>query len=457
MVQGYLAHDMHQTAVFEFFVRQQPRHRNFLLAAGVEQVLDDLAQMRISSGELEWLSRQDGLTQELLNWLRGFRFTGEVHAMPEGTVFFANEPVLRVTAPLPQAQLIEARVINRLQFQTMIASKAVRCALAAPGKQLVDYGLRRAHGLEAGLFAARASYLAGFHGTSNVQAGRQFGIPLYGTMAHAFVEAHDSESEAFEHFATANPDRVVLILDTDDTEAAAKKVVALAPKLMKRDITIRGVRIDSGDLAEHARRVRSILDEAGLMDIQVFASGNLDEFALQQLVSESAAFDGFGVGTSLATALDAPALNCAYKLQSYAGQPRRKSSEGKATRPGAKQVHRAVDRNGCMTRDTVSLESEASPGGNPLLKHLMAGGERTASEIPLALAREYVAGQIDKLPPALRSLDPTDLFPVTVSESVTRLAATLDAERAGSAGSPGNRPFDATNKQHRLKTSGEPA
>src|SRR6516225_5213012 len=316
MIQAYLDHGNTDTAVFELFVRSLPPRRGFLIAAGLQQALDFLENLRFSSADIDWLKSTGRFNTNLLDYLGDFRFSGEVHAIAEGTAFFANEPILRVTAPLPQAQLVETRLINLLHFQTLIASKAVRCVLAAPGKALVDFGFRRAHGAEAGLLAARACYLAGFSATSNVLAGRRFGIPVSGTMAHSFVEACNSEEEAFLGFARANRDNVVLLIDTYDTEAGAAKVVKLASKLASEGITIRAVRLDSGDLAEHARRVRQILDAGGLGDVQIVASGNLDEYELHRLVQQKCApIDSFGVGTRVLTSADVPYLDCVYKLQ----------------------------------------------------------------------------------------------------------------------------------------------
>jgi nicotinate phosphoribosyltransferase len=426
MVQGYLANNMQDPAVFEFFVREQPPHRNFLVAAGLDQLLEDLEQCRFSAEDLEWLSVGGHVNEDVLEWLRDFRFTGEVHAMPEGTLCFPNEPLVRVTAPLPEAQLVESWVINRLQFQTLIASKAARCVLAAPEKRLVDFGLRRAHGLEAGLLAARASYLAGFNATSNVSAGQRFGIPVSGTMAHAFVQAHDSESASFQRFAHANPDKSVFILDTYDTEAAAHRVVELAPVLKRHGIALKGVRIDSGNLRQHAQAVRNILDSAGLNSVRIVASGNLDEWALKRLTDARAPIDAFGIGTSLSTSADVPALNCAYKLQAYAGKPRRKASEGKATWPGVKQVHRLFGNDGRMARDIVGLESEAPPSEHSLLQHQMAGGKRIGTQCSLDAMQNYVRGQLEKLPEALRSIDEDAAHPVVISEALRGLAGGVD-------------------------------
>ena len=300
MAQAYLAQGMTDIAVFEFFVRKLPPQRNFFMAAGLEQVLSYLEAFQFSDADIAWLDQTGGFSPVSLNALRAMRFTGEVHAMPEGSLFFPHEPILRITAPLPQAQLVETRVMNLLNFQTMVASKACRSVLVAGNKPLIDFGLRRAHGAEAGLLAARAAYLAGLAGTSNVSAGARFGIPIYGTMAHSFVQAHLDEAKAFIHIAETQPRNVVFLIDTYDTEAAAEKVVSLAGRLKARGISIHGVRLDSGDLADHARKVRHILDRGGLTATQILASGNLDEERIQTLVTGQAPIDSFAIGTAMA-------------------------------------------------------------------------------------------------------------------------------------------------------------
>ncbi|MGZ8263808.1 MAG: nicotinate phosphoribosyltransferase, partial [Burkholderiales bacterium] len=334
MLHAYHVHRMNEEAVFELFVRRLPPGRNFLVAAGLEQALTFLEQLRFTDEEIAWV-RGSGLFGEgFAESLQNLRFTGDVHAMPEGTVFFADEPILRVTAPLPEAQLVETRLINLVQFQSMIASKAARTVLAAPDKVLVDFGLRRAHGAEAGLLAARAVYLAGFAGTATVLAAPLFGIPVFGTMAHSFIQAHDDECDAFARFAEVYPKGATLLIDTYDTEQAAHKVVALATSLAQRGIRIGGVRLDSGDLAALSRSVRAILDAGGLRAAKLFVSGNLDEERVDALFRSGAPIDGYGVGTSLVTSSDAPSLDAVYKLQEYAGKPRRKRSVSKATWPG---------------------------------------------------------------------------------------------------------------------------
>jgi nicotinate phosphoribosyltransferase len=428
MLQGYFEERMEETAVFEFFVRRMPERRNFLLAAGLEQALSFLESFRFTPADLQWLADTKRFRSDFLDYLEALRFTGDVHAMPEGTVFFPDEPILRVTAPLPQAQLMETRLINVLHFQTIVASKAARVVLAAGGKALVDFGLRRAHGAEAGLLSARASYLAGFTGTATVLAGQLYGIPISGTMAHSFVQAHADEPEAFEHFARANPDNAVFLLDTYDTEAAAEKVVQLAPRLAKEGIQIKAVRLDSGDLAEHARRVRQILDKGGLKSVRIFASGNLDEFELQKILSAGAPIDGFGVGTRMNTSADRPYLDCAYKLEEYEGQPRRKRSEGKATWPGRKQVFRAHDASGRMTFDVLTIEGDSQDGA-PLIAPVMHAGKRLLPPSPLSELRERAAAELARLPEPLRSLDPAETYTVRIAPALQRLADEVDRSR----------------------------
>ncbi len=426
MLQAYHDYGMNEIAVFEFFVRRLPENRNFLLAAGLEQVLEFLEQARFNSVELRWLEESDRFHRRFIEMLADWRFTGDVDAMPEGTVFFPDEPVLRIVAPLQQAQLIETRIINLLQLQSMVASKAARCVLAAEGRVLADFGLRRAHGAEAGLLSARASYLAGFTGTSTVAAGMHWDIPLFGTMAHSYVQAHACEMEAFEHFARSHPAGATMLIDTYDTEAAARKLARLAPQLAEEGIQLYGVRIDSGDLGEHARRVRQILDESGLAQIRIFASGNLDEHAVARLASSGAPIDGFGVGTRMNTSADYPYLDCAYKLQEYAGRPRRKRSEGKATWPGRKQVYRRYGADGRMAADTLTtLNDERAE--QALLRPVMRNGKRVAELPDLVSVRAYALEQIGLLPDRLRSLEQEQqAYPVTVSGSLLGLARIVD-------------------------------
>jgi nicotinate phosphoribosyltransferase len=426
MVQAYVEQGMVEPAVFEFFVRRLSPRRNFLLAAGLEQVLEFLEQLRFTADEIDWLASTGRFSPTCLEYLHRLRFTGDVQAMQEGTVFFPHEPILRLVAPLPLAQLVETRVMNLLNFQCLIASKAARSVLAAGGKPLIDFGLRRAHGSEAGLFAARASYVAGFAGSATVLAGRQYGIPLYGTMAHSFVQAHKDEVTAFEHFALAQPNNVVLLIDTYDTEAATRKVIALAPFLTEKGIAVKGVRLDSGDLAQHARLVRKILDDGGLREVQILGSGNLDEYRLRDLVASGAPINSFAVGTAMTTSSDAPSLDCAYKLQEYAGRPCRKRSEGKATWPGRKQVYRYGDGpDGTLAYDVVTTLDDRQPG-RPLLQEMMKGGRRVGPPLPLADIRARAQRELASLPDSLRSLDEAPPYDVRISAALRELTQGVD-------------------------------
>jgi nicotinate phosphoribosyltransferase len=425
MMQAYLDHGHTGSAVFEFFMRKLPPRRGFLVAAGLEQALDYLETLHFSPDDLDWLKRTGRFKQNLLDYLAELHFTGDVHAMPEGTAFFADEPFLRVTAPLPQAQLIETRLINLLHFQTLVASKAARMILAAPGKLMVDFGLRRAHGAEAGLLAARASYIAGFAGTATVLADKVYGIPIYGTMAHSFIQSYDDEMEAFEEFARARPQNLTLLIDSYDTEAAAHKVVALAPRLRASGISIAAVRLDSGDLIALSKSVRRILDDGALREVRIFASGGLTEDGVASVLRAGAPIDGFGMGTSLTTSSDVPSLDCVYKLQEYAGLSRRKRSTGKATWPGRKQVWRSYGADGRMLADVLSIESDQH-NGDPLLELAIERGRRIAPSPPLTTLRERAARDLARLPEPLRRLDPHASYPVQIGDRLSRLVEEVD-------------------------------
>lgn len=428
MVEAYLSTGMREEAVFEFFVRRLPRSRGFLVAAGLEQAVRFALGARCSDREIAWLRDCGRFSDRLIDYLADFRFTGDIAAMPEGTVFFANEPVLRVTAPIAEGQLLETRLVNFLQYQTLVATKAARMVLAAPRKSLVDFGLRRAHSGEAGLLAARAAYLAGFAGTATVPAAERFAVPIYGTMAHSFVQAHDSEEAAFLAFAAARPDQTVFLIDTFDTEAGARKVVTIAPCLAAKGIKVKGVRIDSGDLGQHAREVRAILDGAGLGDAAIVASGGVDEFLLQRLTDEGAPIDTYGIGTSLVTSEDAPALDCAYKLKAYAGRPKRKRSEGKAYWAGPTMAVRRHDGAGTMLGDIIGRAGETLEG-EPLLRPIVAAGSLVASLPGLDAVRDHAARQLHSLPAHLRRLRTAPAYEVAVSEALDGLTRQVDREQ----------------------------
>ncbi|WP_321345087.1 nicotinate phosphoribosyltransferase [Breoghania sp.] len=424
MLEAYRAAGMEGTAVFEFFARNMPDNRGFYMAAGLEQLVGFLQGARVDPAEIEWLRRTDDFSEQLARFLTEFRFTGHVDAVPEGTIVFADEPIVRITAPVAEAQLVETRLINFMQFQTLVATKAARMKLAAPGKGIVDFGLRRAHSGESGVLAARAAYLAGFDGTASVPAGRHFDIPLYGTMAHSFVQTFSDEVEAFRAFAVARPDQTVFLLDTYDTERAARRLVELAPTLHAQGIKLKGVRIDSGDLAQMAHKVRAILDEGGLGHLAIVTSGGLDEYGLEKLTAKGAPIDLYGVGTALVTSDDQPSLDCGYKLKAYDGSARRKLAEGKTYWPGATQVYRRLDADGLIAGDHITSADENAPG-EPLLKPVLRNGELVEPLPSLMEIRAYAANQLERLPEGLKRLTGADSYPVTVSPKLQTLAEDL--------------------------------
>jgi nicotinate phosphoribosyltransferase len=421
MLDAYRQLGLGGEAVFELYARRLPDARGFLLVAGLEQALEYLESLAVNADELAWLAGLGRFEPGFLDWLGRLRFTGEVWAAPEGTVLFADEPWLRIVAPLPEAQFVESRLINLLHLETLIASKAARCVLAAGGRALIDFGMRRAHGAEAACLAARAAAIAGFAGTATVAAGRRVGLALYGTMAHSFVQAHDTESAAFAGFARCHPDRTTLLIDTYDTLAAAREVVAL----VRAGAHVGAVRIDSGDLLEGSRAVRAILDAGGCNTVQILASGNLDELEIERLCAAGAPIDAFGVGTRLVTSADAPYRDCAYKLEEYAGRPRRKRSWGKATWPGRKQVYRSFGADGRIAADVVALEHERPPGA-PLLECVMRGGRRLAAPEPITALAARAARSLATLPEASRALAAPAPLVASISAGVRELAAAVD-------------------------------
>jgi nicotinate phosphoribosyltransferase len=429
MAQAYFELGMNGSAVFELFVRRLPGMRRFLLAAGLEQALEYVEQLRFTAEELAFLSGVGLFRSDFLDYLGGVHFTGSIHALGEGTPFFAQEPILRVTAPILEGQLLESRLINIVHFQTTIASKAARCLIAARGTQLIDFGMRRAHEADAALFAARAAYLAGFDATATVEAGRRFHIPLSGTLAHSFIEAHDDEEEALRRFVRSSAAPTTLLIDTYDSRRALQRVIALARELSASAAGpgIRAVRIDSGDLGAEARSVRATLDAHGLRDIRIVLSGNLDEQVIEGLVRSGAPVDAFGVGTALTVSADAPTLDMVYKLQEYDGKPRRKRSPGKATWPGVKQVFRERAASGEYLCDHVARYDERPPG-EPLLIEVMRNGQRVPGSPPLSAIREHCRAEMERLPPALRALGgAAKSSRVAVSDTLQGMAMSLDA------------------------------
>lgn len=400
---SYVAEGMaEREATFSLFFRTLPRGWGYALAAGLEDALAYLEGLRFSDDDLAYLEGTGLFGAAFLERLRAFRFSGSVRALPEGTAVFADEPLLEVTAPLVEAQLAETMVLNHVHLQTLIASKAARCVDAAGGRTLVDFALRRTHGGEAGLKVARASWLAGFDATSNVLAGKLYGTPIAGTMAHSYVESFPDELEAFRAFARSYPGSAILLVDTYDTLQGARRAAVVARELAASGYRLRGVRLDSGDLLELSKGVRAILDEAGLQDALVFASGGLDEHELARLLAAGAPIGGFGVGSKLGVSADAPFLDMAYKLVELEGRPVLKLSAGKATLPGRKQVWR-VRRDGGAVHDVLGLAGGAAEG-EPLLREVMREGRRTWAE-PLAESRARARRERESLPEAVRALE----------------------------------------------------
>jgi nicotinate phosphoribosyltransferase len=432
MLQAYVEEQMDDTAVFSLFVRRLPERRNYLLACGLDAVLDYLETLRFDAAALTYLESLGRFSDRFLRTLEQFRFSGDVYAVPEGTPLFAVEPILEVVAPLPQAQLVETAVMNHVHHQTVIASKAARVVEAARGRTVIDFGLRRMHGLEAGLAAARACYIAGVDATSNVAAGQRYGLPVSGTMAHSYVQAHDDEYEAFRAFARLYPDTVILV-DTYDTVAGVARVADLAREIGP-GFRVSAIRLDSGDLHALAVESRRILDEAGLQRVSIVASSSLNENLVASLVDAGAPIDGFGVGTEMGVSRDVPTVDIVYKLVEYAGRGRLKLSPGKQVLPGRKQVFR-IERDGTADHDVLGRQDERVDG-RALLEPVMKGGARLpAGRVSPDDARARARMEVARLPAALRALAPAaPPYRVEISQSLAashdRLAAAQVAPRS---------------------------
>jgi len=425
MGQAYLQAGQNESATFSLFVRRYPRDRGFFISAGLEDVLRYLEALHFDAGDIGYLHRTGIFSADFLGYLQGVRFTGEVWAIPEGRLFFADEPVLEVTAPMIEAQLVETYLINQVHLQSMIATKAARCVHAAQGRAVIDFALRRTQGADAGMKVARSSYLAGCVATSNVLAGKEYGLPVSGTMAHSFVSSFPSELEAFRAFARSFPDRCVLLIDTYDTIRGAHLAVQVAKEMEARGQRLQGVRIDSGDLLALSREVRRILDEAGLGYVLIVGSGGLDEYDLAELSAQGAPFASYGVGTRMGVSADAPWLDMAYKLVHYAGEPIMKLSPGKASLPGAKQVYR-FRAGGRLDRDVLALRGEDVPGGEALLQPVMAEGRRLAPPPPLAEIRARCLDEISRLDESYQAIREPAHYPVTLSPRLEQLRKELE-------------------------------
>jgi len=416
MAAAYYRRRMFAPATFSLFIREYPPNRGYLVSAGLEDALAFLEPFRFSSDDLEYLESLRLFSPDFLRYLEQVRFTGDVMAMQEGRLCFRDEPLLEVTAPIIEAQLVETFLINTVNLQTAIATKAARCVHAAGERGLVDFSLRRTQGSDAGLKVARASFLAGFRGTSNVLAGKRCGIPVSGTMAHSFVTSFPEEIEAFRAFAETFPDNTVLLIDTYDTVAGARKAVIVAREMAARGERLRGVRLDSGDMAALSRQVREVFREAGFGEVSIFASGGFDEFKIARVLAEGAEIDAFGVGTKMGVSADAPYNDIAYKLVQYDGRAVLKLSAGKRTLAGEKQVYRSA-MDGRLAGDTIALRGETL-AGEALLRPAMRGGRRVAPPEALTAARARFLEELARLPDRHKVLENPPEYPVHLSRAL---------------------------------------
>jgi nicotinate phosphoribosyltransferase len=419
MLQAYFHETMSQEAVFSLFVRQLPVERNYFVACGLDTVLDYLENLCFTRDSIDYLRSLGQFSESFLQWLTRFRFTGSVRAVPEGTPVFANEPLLEITAPLPQGQVVETFVMNQIHLQTLLASKARRVVTAARGRAVVDFGARRMHGLDAALKAARAFHVAGVAATSNVLAGKRYGLSVTGTMAHSYIQSHEDEAGAFRAFVNSFPETVLLV-DTYDTLGGIQKVIELAD-ILGDDFRVKAVRLDSGDLLTLSREIRQALDAAGLHQVEIFASGNLDEYRIAELTEAGAPIDGFGVGTHMGVSLDVPCVDIVYKLCEYAGEGKLKLSSGKPVLPGPKQVFR-TEQAGRFVKDIIGCMEENLPG-RPLLEPVMQNGQRLPAGFrDLNAIRNDAEIQTARLPEPIAGIHPADPpFPVEISPKLTAL------------------------------------
>jgi nicotinate phosphoribosyltransferase len=427
MCASYFDNQKFEPATFDLFIRRLPENRTYLLFAGLEQALRYLESVKFTEEHLAYLKTQ-GFNQQFLDYLRDFKFTGDVWAAPEGTVAFPCEPLIRVTAPIIEAQLVETFLLNTVNLQTMIATKASHVVDAAKGKAVIEFGLRREHGVDAGMKVARSSYIAGCHGTSNVLAGLAYGIPVFGTMAHSFIMSYEKEIDAFRAFAKTFPNKSTLLIDTYDDLAGAEKAATVAKELEKQGHKLDGVRLDSGDLSAISKKVRKLLDAKGLEYVKIFASGDLDEFKIAELLENGAEIDAFGVGTKLGTSADKPYVDVIYKLcetmSNGAFHPIMKLSEGKVTLPGRKQVYRFKDKDGNYTGDRIALVDEKVEG-EPLLTKVMEKGKITYDLPSLDEIRAAAAENLSKLPAIYKKLNAKP-YSVNLSQDLKTLIKNLE-------------------------------
>jgi nicotinate phosphoribosyltransferase len=427
MAQAYFREQQWGRATFSLFIRHYPPNRGYFAAAGLQDVLDYLERLRFDQPGLDYLASLSLFSDDFLHYLADLHFTGDVLAVPEGRVFFADEPVLELTAPIIEAQIVETFIINQIHLQTLIASKAARCVHAAGGRSVVDFALRRTHGTDAGMKVARASYLAGFAGTSNVMAGQRYGIALVGTMAHSFVSSFEREIGAFRAYVASFPNNAILLIDTYDTIAGAKNAVQVAKEMASRGQKLTGVRIDSGDLAASAIEVRRILDAEGLTHVKIVGSGGLDEFDLERLAATP--FDSYGVGTKMGVSGDAPWADIAYKLVEYQNRAVLKLSAGKASWPGRKQIFRQKNSAGLVEKDIIALRGEDLPG-ETLLQEVMRDGRASSTNPTLADMRGRLAADLAALPESVKAIRQPSRIPVEFSPKLKALRDEIGTKSA---------------------------
>ena len=428
MCASYFDNKNFEPATFDLFIRRLPENRSYFLFAGLEEALQYLETIKFTEEQLAYLKKQ-GFKWDFLDYLRSFRFTGEVWAVPEGTVAFPNEPLIRVTAPIIEAQLIETFLLNTVNLQTLIATKASRVVHAAKGKSVIEFGLRREHGIDAGMKVARSSYLAGCQGTSNVLAGQTYDIPVFGTMAHSFIMSYPKEIDAFRAFSKTFPNKSILLIDTYNDISGAEKAAIVAKELEAKGYRLGGVRLDSGDLAEDSQKVRKILDDQGLDYVKIFASGDLDEFKIHELLTSGAKIDSFGVGTKMGTSADRPYLDVIYKLcetitANGDSLPIMKLSKDKITLPGRKQVYRFKNRIGDFEKDVIALADEKMQG-DPLLIKVMEKGKITYNLPSLKEIRASVVHNFSLLPDGYKALTDAPVYQVELSQNLQKLIKTL--------------------------------
>ena len=438
MAQAYWQSGHTSQATFSLYFRTLPPSRGFQIFAGLEDVLDFLDGFAIETADLDYLERRGDFDPAFLQFLREINFTGSVRAMPEGTPCFAQEPVLEVTGPVIESQLVETYLLNQVNLQTTLATKAHRVVAAARPASVIDFGARRAQGTDAALKMARASYIAGFSGTSNIEAAERYGIPAAGTMAHSFITTFDEETEAFRAFVRAFPRSATLLVDTYDTLQGVAAAVRVAREAKDFGGRIAAIRLDSGDLKALAHHSRRLLDDAGLGDVKIVASGGLDEYSIGRLASAGAPIDVYGVGTRVAVSADAPSTDCVYKMVEYDGKPVIKLSSGKQNLPGSKQVYRLA-KDGQYVRDRIQGPTETAPPGewHALLGEVMLGGRRSADPASLADLRRRVSEEMERLPRGLKDLDGPDTYPVETSADLTAIARTMEERLGGSVGQAG--------------------